>query len=35
MRNDVKKLSAGKYFISCKNCHHPVSNYMLNETCVN
>jgi len=22
----------GDYFISCKNCQHPISNYMLNET---
>ena len=24
----------GQYFISCRNCHHPVSNYMLNESSI-
>lgn len=37
-RNQVKKSnynsSMGKYFISCKNCHHPVSNFMLNESSI-
>lgn len=27
-----EKLSGGHHFISCKNCHHPMSNYMLDET---
>lgn len=24
----------GGYFISCKNCQHPIGNYMTNETSV-
>jgi len=30
-----QKGSVGNYFITCKNCKHPMSNYMLNEDCVN
>ena len=30
----VKNGSVGSYFITCKNCMHPVSNYMLNEQSV-
>lgn len=30
-----KNGSVGSYFITCKNCKHPMSNYMLNEECVN
>ena len=30
----TKNGSVGHYFITCKNCMHPVSNYMLNEFCV-
>jgi hypothetical protein len=30
----TKNGSMGHYFITCKNCMHPVSNYMLNENCV-
>jgi hypothetical protein len=30
----VVKGKMGHYFITCQNCMHPVSNYMLNEQCV-
>jgi hypothetical protein len=30
----VKNGSVGSYFISCKNCMHPISNYMVNENSV-
>jgi len=33
-RGLVKNGSMGHYFITCKNCMCPVSNYMLNENCV-
>jgi hypothetical protein len=33
-KTEFTNLSAGKFFISCKNCHHPVSNYMINEQSV-